>query len=148
MTKTGLNIDLLRDMVLWVEKQEQIDPTDEAREWYQGWWYHWTSAKMNACDTAFCVAGRIAYDHGFVVPYENGLRIDQEKAHEAFGCAENAGAYSDNCCHWSWPEVSNRILGVEAVDTYQLHPIYDSNNTAAQIRRYAEAIANDYGEVL
>jgi hypothetical protein len=126
------DIPLLRKAVEWVEEQDAL-PADE-REWNQRNWF--TSEAMEreslqrqvvpiGCGTKACVCGRLAIQNGAEVallPY-GGLEIDGQPP-------TRYGA---------------RVLGItnsEATDLFYFE------NTAADVRRHAEAIAARVGERL
>ena len=122
------NIPLLRKMVEWVEEQAQLT---ENREWYQADWIVAPSEYLgladeaeNWCGTACCVAGKVALMDGWKPAFFSGLATTVTKD----------GEYREV------KEVAAELLGIP---DYGVHPLFDGNNTAADIRRIAEEIAGE-----
>ena len=134
MTKTPTpNIPLLRKMVEWVEEQAQLT---ENREWYQADWivapseYSWLEDEAeNWCGTACCVAGKVALMDGWKPAFHSGLGL--------------ASTVTKDGEHREVREVAAELLGIPDFPDYGGHPLFDGNNTAADIRRIAEEIAGE-----
>lgn len=127
-----LDIPKLRKYVEWVEEQETLKAVYEAeydvmyagtpqlkqeamteRTWNQNQWFEYTEA--NVCGTAHCLAGKVVLD-------EHGL--------------EWVNANRDKI---NWAMESDRILGL---GEFTYHDMYQGSNTAADIRRKAEAVVD------
>lgn len=140
MTETRTpNIPALRKYVEWVEEQEALPEID--RTWYQRYWH--TEPSLVAlcllegengevgislpylnqvaahCGTAYCLAGKIAMDAD--KRYATELRVDD--VHVA--------------------EKALEVLGLKSSEFGWYHAIFKGNNTAADIRRIAEAEAGE-----
>lgn len=124
----SVNVPLLRKMVEWVEEQEKLT---EGREWWQGFWATDTSRgtfielvdSKSYCGTAFCVAGKLAYDDGWKPKW-----LPDGEAYEVTRDGETKEIAG----------VAAGLLGI-APDTR----LFDANNTAAVIRRIAEDITGE-----
>jgi hypothetical protein len=128
------DVPLLRKTVEWVEEQEALT---ESREWDQGSWYA-AAYEEPWCGTVYCVAGKIALDHGwkpchFLPEAENWVkdgevRDIEELASEILGLrvciAERSGFAACD------PDQHDQAL-------------FHGDNTAADVRRIAERIAGE-----
>jgi hypothetical protein len=133
-----LNIELLRDAVEWVEWQNTLDI--EKREWNQEVWFadldalregsvhrllgpsiHLAGAQRTECGTVCCVAG-------YVTQKVDG--IDQLKNDFLYRGVMTARGRA------------TQLLGI---DNDEASVLFDSENTAEDVRRIAEEIAEGYG---
>jgi hypothetical protein len=116
------DVPLLRKAVEWVEAEDAKDPADSA--WYQGSWV--TSDPLRSCGTAYCVAGYV------------GTLVDSRFENSA----KNGGWLVDpawvNDLHVS--RVAQDALGLT---DHQAEMLFDANNTAEDIRFFAEEIAGE-----
>lgn len=118
------NVPLLRKMVEWVEEQDALP---EEKEWYQGTWFFTKFHPEEAewCDSAMCVAGKVAVDDGWVPrvvpPHFTGEVIKGEKRENVWVVA-------------AW------LLGLEMEVADVL---FNGDNEAHDIRRIAEEIAGE-----
>lgn len=128
------NVPLLRKMVEWVEEQATLT---EGREWNQTWFVlhdmgvQWVvgEGEVAFCDTAYCVAGKVAVDAGWVAKDDSGY------VHKD-GVTRRAS------------DVAAEILGIPdwyAVDEDYDRPehLFDGGNSAEDIRRLAEGYAGE-----
>jgi hypothetical protein len=126
------NIPLLRKVVEWVEWQEQLI---EGREWYQGAWYEkMDEANWCWCQTAMCVAGKVAWDEGWRPIFSEGESSAQ------YVVKDEMREYVE--------DVAADLLGIEPeVDYPNLgltnYPLFAPGNNASDIRRIAEEIAGE-----
>lgn len=153
--KGAPNIPLLRKAVEWVEGQEALN---EGREWHQADWVVFPSLSSiqrgGWCETAFCVAGKIAFDLGW--------NIEMEKTSEAFmgpkGQEERVYAYASTIMSKTITDengdqekvyayasdIAEQALGQRYVDQpHYVGDLFGGGNTAADIRRIAETIAGE-----
>lgn len=118
------NVPLLRKMVEWVEEQAALP--SKKRSWHQGVWTaikgHRDFKKSWSCDTAMCLAGKVAMDDGWLPD----LNLFGD------GWVEKDGVRQPV---W-W--VADKLLGLD-----DGHELYDGENNAADIRRIAEHIAGE-----
>lgn len=130
------NVPMLRKYVEWVEEQEALPEID--RTWVQRWWMTTAGSHaammlemvpmidfkarvtaVNHCGTAYCLAGKVAMDH------------DPEYA--------NVPIVNNVHC----ADLALNLLGLEHDRMPSRHPIFRSENTAADIRRIAEQAAGE-----
>ena len=128
---TELNIPLLRKMVEWVEEQAE---RTEGREWYQNQWVSHPAAlgstTAHFCDTAYCLAGKVAVDAGWTPVFDSRLSITDTVALN--GERALVG------------EVAAELLGLPVdCDNHQIGGLFDPRNDATRIREIAETIAGE-----
>lgn len=118
------NVPLLRKVVEWVEWQDQLK---EGKEWYQGTWFYqnFYEADDRWCDSAMCVAGKVATDAGWILVGQDLSR----------SLVTKDGYYPKAV----W-DVAAELLGLEEETANKL---FDGSNDAADIRRIAEEIAGE-----
>lgn len=114
-----MNIPLLRKMVEWVEEQELLT---EGREWSQRFWFSDRSWDQGFCDTAFCMAGKLVIDDGWLPSDDHGPTIHKDGQDAYIGA------------------VAANLLELEFSDAWGL---FSPSNTAADIRLIAEEIAGE-----
>lgn len=153
-----LNLDLLERAVNWAERSEkkQIEPDEPT--WYQGSWGrkllskwvthygrndkgHFTgqnTEKLQACGTAFCIAGYVGQVTGNakwdgttwvptqeIVPYSGDVvKLDAE-------------------CDVFWYRAGAAILGLTDKEAYTL---FSANNSLARVKTISRNIAHSRGE--
>lgn len=133
------DIPLLRKVVEWVEEQEQLDEDD--RSWLQNTWARrYPSETENECGTAFCVAGKVVNDAGFVFLWGYDPKDpDTEEDLVAQGFATYCFNSKTNQIMFI-RDAAAELLGIDSYDADQLFAYY---NDAADIRRICERIAGE-----
>lgn len=127
------NIPYLRKMVEWVETEAE---RTEDREWYQATWMSPGQEaqidfgqQIDFCDTACCVAGKVALLEGWRPQTYNGS--------PSSGFTGNV-IRGDETRHAS--HVAREVLGL-TMD--QADVLFEASNTASDIREIAEEIAGE-----
>jgi hypothetical protein len=134
-----MNIEKLRDVVLWVEKESQRE--ESAREWDQSMWLRITGVQVpsgdvvnitNLCGTTCCVAGKLVIEEG----YTN------------FEVGEGGNSHYvlwDDGIPMPIVELAAGILGI---NNFEAERLFWEGNSAENIRTVATVIAAAHGEIL
>lgn len=128
-----VNIPLLRKVVEWVEEQESLALAD--RRWYQGAWFRKVKdeAIQNIndpmCGTAMCVAGKIAFDDGWIPEV---VVVNSTDPYRYAEVATKGGETRPI------DAIAADLLGI---DEYDANELFAGDNSARDIRRIAEGIA-------
>lgn len=148
----SLNIELLRTLVSWAEKEDQM-PEDK-RRWDQGEWARGAATKRRrknpdsgetdlvevsvSCGTTFCLAGNACHLAGdkFVVPeYEAhfGESVDVTEVLTAEGDLRG---------------IEGRATDLLGIKGYEARELFDGSNDIDDVREIAASIARRYGHAL
>lgn len=140
------NIPLFRKAVEWVEEQEK---KTEDREWEQSaWvsapWLYFQEGEMDDikwCETAFCVAGKIAFDLGWNVEWSTLYDGAHERPDHVMSKVITTPSGEKETVYAMASDIAESALGGRYDSGSR--DLFGGSNTATDIRSIAEAICGE-----